>query len=177
MSLLSNPWVLLGIVLTLIGTHTAVGVWQRHDGAAAVTAAYEARDNKAAQVAAAKILELENTNRQIENDHAEMLAAIGEAHEKDRSALEVQRNRDVDAARSGALRLRDPGAKPAACPSGVPGPAPAPGVGDGPAPGELSRELVEFLTGEANRADGVAEQLGHGQAVIRADRQTEGVKP
>jgi hypothetical protein len=170
MNLLANPWVLPGVVLTLIGTHTAVGLWQRHDGAASVKAAYEARDAESARASAAKILALEEANRKTENEHAEMLAAIGEAHEKDRAAQDARRVRDVADARSGALKLRDPGAKPAACPGAVSGAATSPGGSDGPAAGELSHELAEFLVSEADRADAIVADLASCQAVVRADR-------
>jgi hypothetical protein len=144
-----NPWVILAAVAFYLASLAGVGYWQREDGAASTKAAYEARDNKALTAANEKIVELENHNRQVENDHAEMIAAIGEAHEKDRNALEALRIRDVAAARDGAIKLRDPGAKPAAC--GNPAaqdPAPA-AERDVAKAGELSREAVGFLLGLA----------------------------
>jgi hypothetical protein len=76
--------------------------------------------------------------------------------------------RDLADVRSGALRLRDSGAK---CPAQVSA-APGASVGDGQAGAELSAAATEFLLSEAERADRVAIQLGACQQVIESDRKT-----
>lgn len=141
-------------------------------------AAYAKRDNKALQAANAEIQRLQNLARAHEHEDAERLAKIDQQRAEDAKNAKAQRDRDVAAARSGAIGMRDPGqAARCAAASGVStGPAaePAAGERDGGAAGGLSREAVQFLLVLADDADDVAKQLASAQAVIRQDHQTCG---
>lgn len=169
--MIPNPWLIVGLLVAWIASIVAVGGWQHDAGVTAERARNQGVQIADLKVANAKIKALEEAARANEAKHATEVAAIGAAHEADIETRRVQAEHDVAAVRAGALRLRDPGAKPAACPGAVPSAAPAASVGDGPAPGELSRELDEFLVSEANRADAVAIQLGACQAVVLSDRK------
>jgi prophage endopeptidase len=166
-----NPWILLAFVLALI----AAGLGGEYDGNKrginSERVAWQAKDNKELADANTKILQLENDARAKEQAHADALASIATNYEQELQNAENTRKADVTAARSGALRLRDPGSHTEQACGGSPGQtATASGGRDGQAGGELSPELAEFLVSEADRADTIVLQLGACQAVIVADR-------
>lgn len=106
-------------------------------------------------------------SRKAEKDHAQLLADIGNHYKKEFEDAEARRKADVNAARSGALRLRVPGTL---CPSlpEVAGSAPR---SDGQAGAELPRQVTEDLLNLVNDADAVVRQLTACQAVITSDRR------
>ena len=166
-----NPWVFLAFVVALI----AAGLGGEYDGnkrgVNSERVAWQAKDNKELTEANAKILQLENDARAKEQAHAADLAAISTNYEQELQHAENTRKADVAAARSGALRLRDPGATAQqTCGSATGQAATGPGGRDAQTGGELSPELTEFLFIEADRADAIVQQLGACQAVIVSDR-------
>lgn len=166
-----NPWLLLGFVVALIAAALGGEYDGNKRGVNSERVAWQAKDNKELAAANAKILQLETDARAKEQAHAEQLAAIATNYEQELQNAENTRKADVAAARSGALRLRDPGARTEqACGSGTGQTSAAPGGRDGQAGGELSPELAEFLVSEADRADAIVKQLGACQAVIVSDR-------
>lgn len=166
--MIPNPWILLGIVLTWIASLVAVGGWQHSAGVTSERNANRGVQIEELKAANAEIKKLEEAARASEHEHAEQLAAIGAAHEADIEAHRIQAEKDVADARSGAKRLRDPGATGCPAGGGVPAAPAAPGERDGPAPGELSREAGAFLYQLVNDADAVVEQLASCQAVVRS---------
>lgn len=166
-----NPWILLAFVLALI----AAGLGGEYDGNArgvnSERVAWQAKANKELTDANAKILQLENDARAKEQAHAAALDNIATNYEQELQHAENTRKADVAAARSGALRLRDPGATAQqTCGSATGQTATSASGRDGQAGSELSPELAEFLVSEADRADAITKQLGACQAVIVADR-------
>mgnify|MGYP001613099461 FL=1 len=137
-------------------------------------AAIERRDNEALAKALARVKQLADEIRGLEQGHAETLAGVSKRHLKEKADAKRRSERDLAAARSGALKLRDP-ARAVACPpasSGSQGAAPGAAAGgrDGEAGSELSGAAAEFLLGLANEADDAVRQLAACQAVIKADR-------
>lgn len=166
-----NPWVLLAFVVALVAAALGGEYDGNKRGVNAERVAWQAKDNKELAAANARILQLETDARAKEQDHAAELASIATNYEQELQNAENTRKADVAAARSGALRLRDPGARTEqACGSGPAETATAPGGRDGQTGGELSPELAEFLVSEADRADAIVHQLSACQAVIVADR-------
>lgn len=167
MNPLTNPWVLLGIVLTLIGSHLAVGLWQRHDGALAATNA--CLEDKAAAVKAAN----DDRDKHIANEHRleTQLAETGVNHAEEIKQIEDQRDSDVRAAHSRGIRLRAPGACVASGEPAAGSPARA-GERDGGASCELSPATSADLLILADDADRNTKQLAAAQQVIRSFEKT-----
>lgn len=141
---------------------------------------YKTRDNAALAAANKRIQELETKVRAQEQQHVDALARIGKTHQEELDREKAKRARAVADARAGALKLRDPGARPCAAPGGggEAGEArTAAGSGDAQAGAELSRPFTEFLIDLAGEADEVVRQLGACQAVIEADRRISGGSP
>ena len=142
-------------------------------GAAEVTAAVEARDNKALAEANKRIQALQEAARAQEQAKAAQVVAISTHYQKEISDAKV-RNALLDAdVRAGRLRLRDPGAaSTAVCDRGQTSEtAASPGRSDGPTGGQLSAASSGFLLALTGEADDVTRQLGACQSLIRADRQ------
>jgi hypothetical protein len=166
-----NPYVILGLLVAWAASLAGVGIWQRHDGAASERVVWQARDSKELSAANAKILKLETDARATEQAHGEVQHLISQSYQKDLQNAETQRQADVAAARSGALRLRDPGARTeSTCSSGLPAIAASTSGRNGEAGSELSPESTEFLYSEANRADATVVQLVACQKIVDADR-------
>jgi hypothetical protein len=140
--------------------------------------AYLARDNKALAAATQRIRELQERVRATEAEAAAGVATIDAAHDKELANVKERNERDVAAARSGALRLRDRWRNEArACTAervrdsdrAIAGTTSGSNEEAG---GEFSPEATEFLLGEANRADAIVEQLGAAQAIINKYLET-----
>ena len=166
-----NLWILPAFALALIGAVLG-GEYDGHArGVNSERVAWQAKANNELASANAKILQLENDARVKEQAHANALAVIATNYEQELQHAENTRKADVAAARSGALRLRDPGTTAQqTCGSATGQAATGSGGRDGQAGGELSPELTEFLVSEAGRADAIVQQLGACQAVIVSDR-------
>lgn len=147
-------------------------------GFAAAEAQYVAAKRDAEMRVAIERELTEKRYREQENRHAHTLANLDRSYSAERVALEERARRDRDAARDGALRLRVPGLScPGAAAAEAPAPQGTPGGGDDPAPVELPRAVTEDLLQLVNDADAVADQLRACQAVIRADRASQGTEP
>lgn len=142
-------------------------------GRTEAVAAYQKRDNEALAAANKRIAELGIQIRAIEAKAAKDVAALDANHQKEIERAKNQAEHDVNAARSGALRLRDHWRDEArSCIAArdrdaVSAAAGTTGVGNGPRGAELSAEATEFLLTEANRADAVVDKLTAAQALIR----------
>lgn len=171
----------IAIVAALwLGSMVAVGWWQRHDGMAAVEAAWQKREATQQAQHAAQINNLQQAARQAERDSADAMSAIANDYERKLTDAKNRRAADIAAMRAGTLRLRDPGAAPVPACAGTAAEAGA-GAGrrDGGASGELpaapagllSNQASEFLVNLAADADDVARQLAACQQVIINDRK------
>lgn len=144
-------------------------------GATAERARWQARENLELRSAQDKILTLTQDAQRQERGHAVRMAALETQLLQERKRASAQHQADLDRLRAGALRLRDPGARPTAC---SPGAEPAGRAatasatsGDGAAGGELSSAAAEFLLGLAAEADDVVAQLSAAQHQLIEDRR------
>jgi hypothetical protein len=132
-----------------------------------------ARDNAALAAATQRIRELQERVRASEAQAAADVATIDKKHQEELTNARRKASRDIADARSGALRLRDHWRDQAAsCTANGGGSADstvagASGSGDDTGGTVFSREAVELLLGEANRADSVRDRLHAAQALIR----------
>jgi hypothetical protein len=127
-------------------------------------------NNKSWQAAEKKaIAKAESDARATEATHAKALEAVGMKYQKEIINAKTQRDKDVAAARSGALRLHDNAASSSTC-NDPKAAIPAAGS-DAPKGADLSKSAVEFLLTLADDADAIVTQLGACQAVILSDRK------
>lgn len=172
LSLIPAPYRLAAMLLAWGASLVAVGWWQRHDGAARVEAAWQAREAQQVSQAAERIQAMQVAARDAEHRHGQALADISAHYQEQLTHAEDRRRRDIDALRAGTLRLRDPNAPAVpACGSETGPTPPAPGGRDGAQGGELSGQAAEFLYRLASEADDLARQLTACQQVIRQDRE------
>jgi hypothetical protein len=166
-----NPYAIIAALIIWAASLAGVGYWQNGVGHVEESATWQKKDNAELKEANAKILQLETEARASEQAHSETQHLISTGLQKDLQNAEIQRQKDVADARSGAIRLRDPGA-PAVqnCGGGTSETATGTSGRDGQAGAELSANAVEFLLTEADRADAVVRQLTACQAVVDADR-------
>lgn len=129
---------------------------------------WQAQAAKDREAATNKIAEITQRERAKEQASTAIINAQAAKHQKEIQDEKDQRRRDVAAARSGALKLRDPGTTTSACAgsSRTGPPATTASQRDGASLTELSAEATEFLLELANDADAVARQLTSAQAVI-----------
>lgn len=155
----------------------AVGVWQNGAGHDAERVLWKDREVEELRLANAEIERLHADALAAEHRHAKNIADISVGYQKEINNARVQRDREVAAARSGALVLRfgaaaseaGPGLRTATC-SGS-------GGRDGSAPGELPRAIAADLLDIVGDADDVARQLAACQRVVDEDRRLCGIHP
>jgi hypothetical protein len=160
-----NPWVILAILATWLGTLVGAYVYGDHVGTVTDKAAWQGQQITELKTAKAEIERLNAAARAKEATQAAQLAVNGADYEKRLQDSEDQRRADVSAARSGRIVLRVPGL----CPAGNPAPAdPAPAsVSHGPADGRLPDQVTSDLLELADAADRNTEQLAACQAVVQ----------
>lgn len=171
MNPLPNPWVLLAVGIAWLASLAGVGWWQRHDGAATTEAKWLAVQSTERAQAAAALDKAHREARAAEQKAVTDAAADAVLYQKVIDDAHAQRDRDVAAARAGAIRLRVSGGCRAVQADGGGGPAPA-AAGAGAhdaADAELPREVTEDLLGLADDADAVAQQLTAAQRRIEFD--------
>lgn len=167
MKFLSNPWVLLIVLVVWVASLGAVGYWQREDGKTVERSAWQKRDNDALRLANAKILKLEEEAREKEAKHQLTVATITAASIKELQDVKDQKDRDIAAANRGALRLRYQSPIPintSGCK--VSPPDPTSSGGDGSTTSELPGAVTADLFALANDADAIARRLSFAQQVI-----------
>lgn len=180
MNLIPLPYRILAAAAIWLASLLAVGIWQRHDVAAAINGKW-AKHERAQQVQAARqIKTLEERARASEQKHAADLAQVAADYERKIQDANKQRAVDLAAVRAGTLRLRDPNASAMrTCPGASTKTAAAPSLSDGSKAsqlqatdaGLLSSQTSSFLIDFAADADQVAEQLSACQQVILEDRK------
>jgi hypothetical protein len=168
---ISNPYIILGIVAAWLASLYGVGAWQNKAGHTVERAVWQERENTELVAANAKILKLEETKRAEEHLRAQAVAAISTKYEQEKSDAAKQNARDIADARSGALRLRinaicegAPGSDAGQTPT-------APGQRDAAAGTELPSEITADLFALADDADEVVKQLTACQEIVRSDRK------
>lgn len=170
--MLTNPWILLGLVLAWIGSVAGVGWWQNDAGSTAERVIWQEREMKALAKSNKAIQEANDAARETEREHATAMDGIAKDYERRLKDAKDQKDRDVAAAYSGAIGLRIPRALPGAAGTGEAAhAASSPGQCDVGAQAELPREAAANLLAIANDADAVTDQLAACQAIILQDRQ------
>lgn len=168
--MIPNPWIIVGVLVAWIASLAGVGYWQNQSGHIAERVSWQAQDSANLKAANAKILTLEESARVNEQAHAAVIAALDAQYTKELQDAAAQKDRDVAAARAGALKLRyatESGAGGGKLPD-----APAStGPGNGPSGSELPPETTASLYALADDADQVAKQLASCQAIVEADRK------
>jgi hypothetical protein len=177
----------IGVIAGLAGLHYGIDKRGFDRGVSQTTTKWQAQAAQDKAEYDKKKSELEEKALQKERAWSELLAGIDSRHQKEIRDAETRRRNDIAAARSGSIKLRDPGATECRPAGGGAGSAvaAAPGVGDAKERGELPREApsflsaraTEFLIDLANEADEVVAQLGQCQAVVEADRKVHAVTP
>lgn len=163
LSILTNRYFLGAVAIAaVIGSG-----WWWHTSAVndAVEAAITAERNRLT----AELLVVERRIRDLEREHAEKLALIGQHYQKEFTNAEALRIADVARARDGALRLRVPGTF---CPGPNSQAATAAGGSDGAQAGELPGPVAADLLQLSHDADQVARQLAYAQSVIVQQQET-----
>lgn len=169
------------VKLAIVAVLAIVGLWlyhvsavklADHRGYARAATECKTREDAAREAYERELAAAKQRNQNIEATHQAEMAIIGADYEKVVQDGKDQRDRDVAAARAGAIRLRVAGA----CPAGR-GPAPeaaAPAQGrDGAGDAELPGPVAADLLGLADDADATARRLGACQAVIRSYLATQ----
>ena len=167
------PNVQLYLVAAILGL-VAMGAagWKGYSlGSDHVRAEYAARDIAQANEAAAALKATQEKYRAIEQEQAASLAKVSGDYQKRLTDAQAKTALALNAIRSGAVRLRDPYAKPETCGSAAAETGTGTGRRDGSKAGELSEEFGALLYSEAARADEYTEQLTACQSVVAADRR------
>lgn len=165
-----NPYLIIALIAAWLASLVGVGYWQNDAGHVDERSAWQARENDELQQANTTITRLNTEAREKEAIHAQQLADVSTNYQKEIQHAKDQRNRDVAAARSGALVLRYDVAGQATDTSGAGAPGASTGRCDGQAGAELPREISANLLDLVNDADDVTRQLDACQQIVRADR-------
>lgn len=166
-----NPYALLSITIAFVASVSIAGWGGFRLGADHVRAERAATDLANANEQTAKTREIEERYRAKEQASAQALQAVANDYEGRLTDAQRKTTIALDAIRSGAVRLRDPYAKPEACGSATAEAGPSPGGRNGSSAGELSGATSEFLVSEAARADAIVLQLTACQQIVASDRR------
>jgi prophage endopeptidase len=127
-------------------------------------------NNQSWQAAEKKAIKAsEEAARATEQAHAKALDIVKTNYAKETANAKTQRDKDVAAAHSGALRLRDNAASSGVCNDSKA--ATTTGGSDAPKGADLSPAAAEFLLALADDADAVVRQLSACQQIINSDRK------
>lgn len=137
-----------------------------------INASWQERETKMLQEAADRLAKAIEAAREQERKLEAELASLMSKFRKEIANVQAQRDRDVAAARSGALRLRLPAS---VCADSLAYGPPAPGSpgGDGASGTYLPQQITSDLFSLANDADAVVAQLTACQAIVKADRSLQ----
>lgn len=172
--MLPNPWVIVAalIALAAAGAGGSYVGWHLRDASAQKErVAWEKTRKDEAVQAANEIDKAQRSARAAEYQAAQDAATDAAHYQKVIDDAHAIRDRDVAAARAGALRMRVPGGCRPLQADGGGGAAPAAGgPGDhGAADAELPREVAGDLSKLVHDANDVVDQLTAAQARIRFD--------
>ncbi len=167
-----QAWAALAVVVAFFG-------WLHvHDEAigdevrAERNAYWKGEQEKMLQEAADRLAKAIEAAREQERKLEAELASLMSKFRKEIANVQAQRDRDVAAARSGALRLRLPAS---VCADSLAYGPPAPGSpgSDGSSGTYLPQQITSDLFSLANDADAVVAQLTACQAIVKADRSLQ----
>ena len=163
-------WLVIGALLA--SSLFAFGLYERDIQYKKDEAGYTKERQLQAEANAAAVKALDAKYRKVEKDGQDALNTLGANYEKDISALNAIRDRDVANAKSGALRLSINARCPSPNVGSVPGAAPSPSLGDGPTTQiDVPRPVVERLYRLADSADEISARLTTCQAILTEERK------
>lgn len=172
---LTNPWVIVAALIALAAAGSGGGYvgWKMRAADAEKDRVAWEKTRKEEAVQAANEIDRAHREARAAEQRAAMDAASDAVHyQRVIDDAHAQRDRDVAAARAGAVRMRVPGGCRAVQTDQGRGGAPAPErPGDhGPADAELPREVAADLAGLADDADDVVRQLAAAQQRLLFDQ-------
>ena len=162
-------WLVIGALLA--SSLFAFGLYERDIQYKKDEAGYTKERQLQAEANAAAVKALDAKYRKVEKDGQDALNTLGANYEKDISALNAIRDRDVANAKSGALRLSINARCPSPNVGSVPGAAPSPSLGDGETRVELSSADASTILAIADDADAIVSQLTTCQAILTEERK------
>jgi hypothetical protein len=139
-----------------------------HKGVTDERADWELKENKKLVAANQEILDLKNQKYDLEQTHRQDMRKAKDAFTKEINDVQTQASMAMDLYRTGAIKLSIPTVRTSSCESGTAGAGVSLSGSDGATRSELSGSAVEFLIGEATRADEVVAQLNICQAELLA---------
>lgn len=130
-----------------------------HQGELHERSLWDKKESKQLVEANQKILDLQNEKYDLEQQNKQDMKHANEVWKKEMQDVQTQAQLALDMYRSGAIKLSIPTVRPASCDSaGVESGITLP-RGDETTRSELSGSAVEFLTGEARRANEIVVEL------------------
>lgn len=171
-----KDWLYAALLALIVGYHLytvhEARVGGREEGAKAAQQQCAAEKKAAKADYDRRAKEAEDRNKAQEQQQATELAVAGENYATQLHEVQAQRDRDVAAARSGALKLRVAGMCPRASGDRPAAEASiAPARSDGAEGGELPAETTRRLFELADDADATVKQLTACQAIVNIDRK------
>ena len=167
-----SPWVALGVLLAWLGSLTAVGYWQNHQGRIDEKVVWEKRYNEEVTQAADQLKQLEDTYRLKEQDWNYKLNTVSVTYQRkldDANKKFAVTSTNID---NGTIRLLDTNATSVCSGKGTTTEVASSTSGSNAASGcELSTKASRDLWKLAEQADATAERLAACQAIITLDRQ------
>lgn len=176
--MIPKPYLILGLVVILATSHLGALMFGRNMANNAAKARLQKEtEAKLVQMQAlmTENLRLSNQVRAEESAHAIKLASVSQTYQEQLQNVRFEKDKFISSVRAGTAKLYIP---KSARPSGD-----YPTLGqvnatasrcDASAESELSRDVTEFLYGEASRADEVVNQLTACQAIVLEDRRVCG---
>lgn len=164
-------WVILGGVLAALAVVGYVEYKVYNAGYDSAEQVWKARESDELRAANAEIIRLTDEAKAKEAAHQKALAAIAVNHQKEITKNANRKQKDIDDAVSGALVLRFRAPCQSSGAGGIGQAGAGTGISDGSTLIELPRKVNVDLSGLANDADAVADQLRAAQEVIREDRR------
>lgn len=158
----------VGIVALVVGWLSNIynGIYEK--GVKAERVEWQQKEAQAAELRNKKIKELTEEVKEIERIYASKFAKIEADHKKEIENANAQKQRDVAAAKSGALKLRWTAKTESGTGGNTTGKSAGGAcIGNGATQGELPREITANLYTLVNDADGNTEQLTACQDVLR----------
>lgn len=166
-----NPWLLLGALAAFVASVTGAFFYGQNVGAEDERVEWQQRENVELTAANKRIIELTETARAQESEHAVELHAISAKYQEDLQNEKAAADRVISDLRNGSRVLRIPVTRTVETCGGEAGTAPASTSGrDGEARADVHPAAAEFLVGLASEADAVVRQLQACQRVIMQDR-------
>lgn len=167
------PYLILIAAGFLVVTHGMSGYagWKMRDNSA------RAQMQKDAEAAAEQIMLLQTRMREIESAHVNALNTVSATYQGKLNEVERDKEKFMRDVRAGRIKLQFAARAPVQASTSAASPAGASTSGcHGQTGTDVPAEVIEFLFGEASRADKIVEQLNACQAIVLQDRKISGAR-